>query len=597
MPSILRVAAARLFRRPARSGKVDGRMVAARRPMMEALEDRRYLSRVVLDSFSVPSNGSSKASAYVLRTGLEYRLQASGTHTIARGRSGDAQFYQKKGTGDWDTLGVRLEASGVSDWGAYSGDHAYAAAVSGSGAKVSAKILDSDYTDNSGSLNLKVLGPEVFAAQLKVSDHAFGTNSAVGGSDLYIEADADGNATIDVASAVDLPDDTAGAFFVWKVTGGTGSAEPAAGDLRGGTTVALAGGAGGTPFKVEAGFDDDGNGTLDSAEVEGSVDVHLVRITQATYADVNNTAVGSFTATAEAEGDPLWVEGWHGDGARVSLATDLNIAAAAEHVLVKLTDVATGDEQTLTLAEVQTAGGIDVGESIYEVKVGFDDNMDGELDGSGGGSAASAATGGEFLAASSLLGEEEGILRFGLVFGPLGEGIAAFQAGVRTHDLFLLKEYVRGRTAIYNLTGPQHTAYYADNDVVAAIAKFDAEFRQHVDQKAAVLTQANPQAPFDFTPTYNTPGRGELLQAQDSVFSMGNGYFESRYTGTITVLTFGADGKPTKWRVSGGVHRFSRDDFVDPSSTGIDIQPGFPLHADRTGQIQEDRTPPAPPAP
>jgi hypothetical protein len=75
---------------------------------------------------------------------------------------------------------------------------------------------------------------------------------------------------------------------------------------------------------------------------------------------------------------------------------------------------------------------------------------------------------------------------------------------------------------------------------------------------------------------------------------MGDGYFESRYTGTVTALEFDANGKATKWRVTGTAHRFARDEFKDPTSTGVDIRPGFPLHADRNDPIQADRIPPAP---
>ena len=328
-----------------------------------------------------------------------------------------------------------------------------------------------------------------------------------------------------------------------------------------------------------------------------NIDTRFVRITEATFTDVNNTSVGSITAT-DTETDPLWVEGWHSGGAKVSVTTDLNDSSAAEHVLLKLTDMATGSEQTMTLADVETSK-ISFGATIIRVEMGLDVNMDGILGGSGSASAASAMSGTysgsrENFAALNWL-EEEGIFVIGLFFGPLAEGIAAVQSGIAPNDLSLLAQYTAGRTAIYNLAGAQHTAYFADNDIVAAIAKFDQQFGQHIDQKGAVLTQANAQTTFDFTPTYNTPGAGESVQIQDSVFSMGNGFFQSRYTGTITAIEFDANGKATKWRVSGTSHRFARDFFRKPAGDSVpDIQPGFPLHADRNDTIQEDRTAPVP---
>ena len=421
--------------------------------------------------------------------------------------------------------------------------------------------------------------PLLYGLKVNLSDPANPTNKVTTDDfgPFFIEVDSADAATIAIR-ATSTSGDSDFSTLLWKAVREDSPTAIASGSFSSGAeqTADLSITSTAARFVINLGFDSNNNSTLDESEYLFSLAVGLVKITCVVSQDQNNP-VGQVESQRGDEMMPLWVEGWHGDGGALTLTSDINIPEAADHVLVSI-DTYDGTDRQVTLAAAQS--GIYLGGALEYVCVGFDDNTDGTLD---------SATSG-----FATLVEGESVFSIGLFLGPLAEGVAAWQAGITAHDLWLLKEYVRGRTAIYNFTGAHVTAYFAVNDVQAAIAKFDNQFWQHVDQQGAALTQQNPQTAVSFTPTYSHPP-GEYVQLQDSIFVLGDGYFESQYSVAVTAIEFDGNGMATKGRVQGTVHRFTRDMFKDLTSTGIDIQPGFALHVDRNDPILEVRQ--APPVP
>ena len=123
---------------------------------------------VLLETVTVPSNGSSVQSSNSLVNGRVYRLDASGVYYYrAEGdpnREADAEwaFWELAWT---ETPGhppfpehhldLMVDGNGV-DWGGYSPAHEYSHYYTGTGSKVQFSILDDVYGDNSGELTVKI---------------------------------------------------------------------------------------------------------------------------------------------------------------------------------------------------------------------------------------------------------------------------------------------------------------------------------------------------------------------------------------------------------------------------------------------------------
>ncbi len=270
----------------------------------ERLEERQLMSRVALDTFSISSSGATATSAFTLRNGVDYQVQVSGTVVINRqyDRQADAEYGQRLPNYNWTDLskegfdwGVALGDESTPTkvvWGPFSLDHVYTTTHTGQGKKLTAKLNDDFYPDNSGSLSLTIYGPEQFNADLKATDGSNAGNSATADSastvSLALSENASHQASLSLGASDALPtsyagaggtwNSTAKAFFVWSITPvSDGATSNSGGDLNASTTATLtdSGNTNGGEFLVRSGFDSNGNGQLDSGEIQRTIDVQL----------------------------------------------------------------------------------------------------------------------------------------------------------------------------------------------------------------------------------------------------------------------------------------------------------------------------------
>lgn len=119
---------------------------------------------VLLETITVPVNGSTVASTTVLVANAEYILEASGTFRIGGPGDGlgDAEYFNfanpPASLGDFSGgVDIGLSINGDDpDWGPYQADHIYEHAFTGLGATVTATYFDTNYADNSGNLTLRI---------------------------------------------------------------------------------------------------------------------------------------------------------------------------------------------------------------------------------------------------------------------------------------------------------------------------------------------------------------------------------------------------------------------------------------------------------
>lgn len=128
---------------------------------------------VLLDTFTVPVDGTTATSAIILVAGLHYALVASGTFTAvppAVDPLADAEYYDMTdpidGPKDIDTssmidFGLAIDqstavATKTVHWGAYRSDHIYTVDYVGTGTAITATLFDCCYNDNAGSLLLQI---------------------------------------------------------------------------------------------------------------------------------------------------------------------------------------------------------------------------------------------------------------------------------------------------------------------------------------------------------------------------------------------------------------------------------------------------------
>ena len=105
-------------------------------------------------------------TSIVLASGVNYQLEASGTfYYNSAGDWADAEWYQISGVPvKGDTQGSKPYVLDISingyaqntDWGAYQSSHVYDKDWTGADASLTFSIYDSAYSDNSGSITVKI---------------------------------------------------------------------------------------------------------------------------------------------------------------------------------------------------------------------------------------------------------------------------------------------------------------------------------------------------------------------------------------------------------------------------------------------------------
>jgi len=121
-----------------------------------------------IDTLTVSCVGMTVTSSVVLRTGTMYKLLASGecnTNTQNNSR-GDAEYFGYNIGPTYDTYnnidsGIAVDdptpgASKQPQWGAYSAAHTYEVMWPGAGSAIALKFHSSDYSNNAGSLTLRI---------------------------------------------------------------------------------------------------------------------------------------------------------------------------------------------------------------------------------------------------------------------------------------------------------------------------------------------------------------------------------------------------------------------------------------------------------
>lgn len=562
---------------------------------VETLEARRLLAADIpagyvklnnsapIEVDATTRNPAPPSTPITLENGANYYFVAWGTHRLATSpdREADAQSYQRASDLAWiKGSKPHLRVPGVSSWGPPSADHIYGAAAVGNGAELRPWVNDSYYGDNAGVLWLDVYR-QVELNQLTVRDAANPDNAVTADGDpsqavIYIRETHDHKATIDISGLVTPDTPEAKAMTLWRID--QPNASQAEGDFGSTNNIELTA-VDGNKWTVQAGVDENGNGDLDPGEVDHSVDIYLVSITQAIFTDVNNPSYGTITAT-DMESAPLWVEGWHADGPAVSITTDLNVPEAADQVLVKFTGMTTGNTETLTLAEIGSSplGLADVG---TRVTIGFDDNADGRLDGGEiitlvGREDMGGFSSGTFAAA----GIKEVLLGIELLVGD--EIDAAGAGGVRPYDLAWLAKYMVGDDTPVQITGDMLTKYRGDADVQIAETNLRNQILAHLDQQALQLTQANNTITIDFAANH------QPVNLTDTIFSLGDGYLAASATGSIEATAFDANGRATQYKLSVDIHFFQRDFFRDPTNTGWEPGTEFRMNVDYTEQRRDE---------
>ena len=120
---------------------------------------------VLIETVTVYPNGNFYYSS-TLEAGKHYRLEASGTFTYNSALDwADAEWYLKSGVivkGDSEgskpyVLDISINGYSINrDWGSYNLLHVYTMLFDGTGSTIAFSIYDSAYTDNKGSLTVKI---------------------------------------------------------------------------------------------------------------------------------------------------------------------------------------------------------------------------------------------------------------------------------------------------------------------------------------------------------------------------------------------------------------------------------------------------------
>lgn len=121
----------------------------------------------VVDTLSVPVDGSTVLSTFVLESGVTYRLVASGTFVTnpSSNWEGDAEFYDFSSPNDTVSgidVGIAvddpiMDLNRTPKWGAYQGNHVYEVSFVGKGATIAVSYHDGNHANNSGAMTLDIL--------------------------------------------------------------------------------------------------------------------------------------------------------------------------------------------------------------------------------------------------------------------------------------------------------------------------------------------------------------------------------------------------------------------------------------------------------
>jgi hypothetical protein len=124
---------------------------------------------VLLESVTVPVNGTSVISTTVLAAGVTYTLRASGTFRVGGPGDGlaDAEYanFASPPASLLDActtapVDIGIAVNGAKRrWGAFSPAHLYEITIDGTGTPVSFHYQDCNPRDNSGSLRVDIFGP------------------------------------------------------------------------------------------------------------------------------------------------------------------------------------------------------------------------------------------------------------------------------------------------------------------------------------------------------------------------------------------------------------------------------------------------------
>ena len=121
----------------------------------------------LLETITVPSDGSSVSSLTSLSSSVAYKLVASGTYEIG-GFGADAEYifpgpfdYFTNGGLNAGDYGIAIDDPTVGGlklpfWGEYNETHEYIIDFTGLDSTISLNVHDDDYTDNVGSLQVQI---------------------------------------------------------------------------------------------------------------------------------------------------------------------------------------------------------------------------------------------------------------------------------------------------------------------------------------------------------------------------------------------------------------------------------------------------------
>lgn len=128
-------------------------------------------AHVLVDTTTVPTDGSTVHSKAMLEAGVSYIVLASGTFIFAGSNElADSEYFSINGSAgpkDIDTsnsldFGVAIDTPNIglaktpAHWGAYNADSIYSTELVGSGATISVTLFDCCYSDNIGTLQLQI---------------------------------------------------------------------------------------------------------------------------------------------------------------------------------------------------------------------------------------------------------------------------------------------------------------------------------------------------------------------------------------------------------------------------------------------------------
>jgi hypothetical protein len=126
---------------------------------------------VLLETLTIPCDGTTVVSSTVLTNGVTFTLRASGTCTVANNVPGpdvlgDAEFFDTDFSNPQDSfagtdLGIAIDDDVLDDpkspkWGSFDISHIYSIDFIGSGSTISLNFHDPNFSNNSGDLTVEI---------------------------------------------------------------------------------------------------------------------------------------------------------------------------------------------------------------------------------------------------------------------------------------------------------------------------------------------------------------------------------------------------------------------------------------------------------